>query len=91
MPIPTLSELRTLHEWSPILGYLRRLSATLDARERAVILGDMVEWVSEKVKLPFLERLAAKFAAVLKTPEGVDLVREAVVVGDKIVDSMPQE
>ena len=91
MPLPVVDQLILLHRWSPILGYLRRLSATLDARERAVILGDMVEWVSEKVKLPFLERLAVKFAAVVKTPEGIDLVREAVVVGDKIVDSMPKE
>lgn len=91
MPLPTLAELRTLHEWSPLLGYVRRISTTLDARERAVILGDMAEWIAEKTNTRFDDRLASRVAAVLKTPEGVELVREVVAVADEIIDAMPQE
>jgi hypothetical protein len=90
MPIPTPRELWLLHKWSPLLGYLRRLSETLDARERAVIVSDATEWVSSQVKAPTLGRLASKLSAVMRTPEGVELVREAVLVGDKLVASMEQ-
>lgn len=86
-----LEQIRTLHAWSPLLGYARRLSTTLDARERAVILGDMAEWISERTATRFDDRLAARLSAVLKTPEGVELVREVVAIVDQIADSLPQE
>jgi len=91
MPIPVVDQLRTLHAWSPLLGYLRRISTTLDARERAVVLGDLAEWLAEKTNTKFDDRLASRVAAVLKTPEGVELVREVVAIADQIADTMPQE
>jgi hypothetical protein len=91
MPIPLVDQIRTLHAWSPLVGYLRRISTTLDARERAVVLGDLAEWLAEKTGTKFDDRLALRFAAVLKTPEGVELVREVVSIVDQIADAMPQE
>lgn len=91
MPIPVVDQIRTLHAWSPMLGYLRRISTTLDARERSLILGDMAEWLAEKTATKFDDRLASRLAAVLKTPEGVELVREVVAIVDQIADAMPQE
>lgn len=91
MPLPVVEQLRLLHAWSPLLGYLRRLSTTLDSRERAVIIGDLLEWVAEKTASRFDDRLAARLSAVLRTPEGVELVREAVAIADTIADSLPEE
>jgi hypothetical protein len=91
MPIPLVDQIRTLHAWSPLVGYLRRISDTLDARERAVVLGDLAEWLAEKTGTKFDDRLASRFAAVLKTPEGVELVREVVSIVDQIIEAMPQE
>lgn len=91
MPIPVVDQIRTLHAWSPMLGYLRRISTTLDARERSLILGDMAEWLAEKTATKFDDRLASRLSAVLKTPEGVELVREVVAIVDQIADAMPQE
>jgi hypothetical protein len=91
MPIPTPRELWTLHQWSPLLGYARRLSETLDARERADIVADATEWVAAKLQVPVVARLAARVAAVVRTPEGVELLREAVAVSDKVIDSLPKE
>jgi len=91
MPIPIVDQIRTLHAWSPLLGYLRRISMTLDARERAVVLGDLAEWLAEKTGTKFDDRLAARFGAVMRTPEGVEFVREIVAIADQIADTMPQE
>jgi len=91
MPIQTLSELRTLHEWSPILGYGRRLRDTLDARERAEILAEAAEWFASKTQSKLDDRVAKKLAAVFKTQAGVELVDTALTVVDEILDSMPKE
>jgi hypothetical protein len=98
MPIPLVDQIRTLHAWSPLLGYLRRISTTLDARDRAVVLGDLAEWLAEKTGTKCDDRLALRFAAVMRTPEGVEFVREIVAIADQIVaiadqivDAIPQE
>jgi hypothetical protein len=91
MPLPVVDQLILLHRWSPLLGYLRRLSTTIDARDRAEVIAEMLEWLAEKTGSRLDDRLAARVAAVLRTPEGVELVREAVAIVDTISDSLPQE
>jgi hypothetical protein len=91
MPLPTLSELRMIHAWSPLLGYGRRLRETLDARERAEILAEATEWFASMTKSKLDDRVAKKLAAVFKTQAGVELVDTAVTVVDEILDAMPQE
>lgn len=91
MPLPVVDQLILLHRWSPLLGYLRRLSATLDARERAEVIAEMLEWLAAKTGTPFDDRLASRVGSVLRTPEGVELVREIVAIVDAISDSLPQE
>jgi len=45
----------------------------------------------EKPASRFDDRLAARLSAVLRTPEGVELVRETVAIADTIADSLPEE
>jgi hypothetical protein len=82
-----VEQVRLLREWSPLIGYGRRLAATLDARERAVIIGDLLEWLAEKTQTRFDDRLATRVAAILKTPEGTDLVRELLAIADALNDN----
>ena len=79
-----VKQVRLLHEWSPLIGYGRRLAATLDAGERAVIIGDFLEWLAEKTQTRFDDRLATRVAAILKTPEGTDLIRELLAIADAL-------
>jgi hypothetical protein len=91
MPLPVVDQLILLHRWSPLLGYLRRLSTTLDARDRAEVIAEMLEWLADKTGSRLDDRLAARLSAVLRTPEGVELVRETVAIADTIADSLPEE
>lgn len=81
-----IEQARLLHEWSPLIGYARRLTATLDAGERSVIIGDLLEWLAEKTQTNFDDRVATRVSAILKTPEGTDLVRELLAIADTLND-----
>lgn len=91
MPLPTPREIRTIIEWSPLLGYARRLRDTLDARERAEILAEAAEWLSSKTESSLDDRIAKKLTAVFKTQAGVELVDTIVNVVDEFLDAMPKE
>lgn len=81
-----IEQARLLHEWSPLIGYGRRLTATLGAGERSVIIGDLLEWLAEKTQTNFDDRVATRVSAILKTPEGTDLVRELLAIADTLND-----
>ena len=81
-----IEQARLLHEWSPLIGYGRRLTSTLDAGERSVIIGDLLEWLAEKTQTNFDDRVATRVSAILKTPEGTDLVRELLAIADTLND-----
>lgn len=87
MPVAIVEQIRLLHEWSPLLGYGRRLGATLDARERAAVIGEMLKWLALKTRTTLDDRIAADIAAVLRTPEGVTLVRDLVSLGDALANT----
>jgi hypothetical protein len=81
-----IEQVRLLHEWSPLIGYGRRLAGPLDAGERAVIIGDLLEWLAEKTRTKFDDRVASRVAAILRTPEGIDLIRELLAIADALND-----
>jgi hypothetical protein len=85
-----IDQVRLLHEWSPLLGYLRRLSKTLDARDRALVITDLAEWLASKTATRIDDRLVSRMAAVVKTPEGEALVRDLVALADAFLDSLPE-
>lgn len=87
MPRGIIDQVRLLHEWSPLLGYGRKLSATLDARERSLVIAEMVAWLATKTETTLDDRIVSRIAAILRTPEGEALVRDLVAIGDSIADS----
>jgi len=91
MPLPTPRDIRTIIEWSPLLGYARRLRDTLDARERAEIIAEAGEWLTAKTETKLDDRIAKKLSAVFKTQAGVELVDVALKVFDDFLDHMPKE
>jgi hypothetical protein len=91
MPLPTPRDIRTIIEWSPLLGYGRRLRDTLDARERAEIFAEALEWLASKTQSKLDDRIAKKLTNVFKTAAGVELVDTAISVIDEILDAMPKE
>lgn len=90
-PLSVFEQVRLMHEWAPLLGYGRRLAATLDARERSLVIGDLCEWLASKTQTTLDDRLVGRIVAILKTPEGEALVRDLVAIGDSLIDAMPKE
>lgn len=82
-----LAELRLLREWAPAIGYARRYAAAANVAEQSQVVADALEWAASRTASRLDDRLAQRIAAVLRTPQGVDLVREII----SIVDSLPQE
>jgi hypothetical protein len=78
-----LDNIRLAMEWAPLLGYGRRLSAATDARQRAEVIADALEWLASRTGNRLDDELAAHIAAVLKTPEGAAL---AGWIADKAAD-----
>lgn len=79
-----IETIRTLREWSPMVSFARQLSATDDPHEKALVVGDMAEWLASRTRGTLDDRLAARVIAVLKTPEGEALVRDVVAVFDAV-------
>jgi hypothetical protein len=82
-----IEQIRTLREWSPLLGYARRYAAAADAAAQAQVIADGLEWAASRTAGRLDDRLAARIGAVLRTPQGADLVREILAV----LDSLPKE
>jgi hypothetical protein len=75
MPLPTIEQVRTLAQWSPLLGFARRWSAEPDAGRQGNIVADALEWAASQTAGRIDDQLAKHIAAVLRTPEGAALVR----------------
>ncbi|MFM8496326.1 MAG: hypothetical protein ACKOEM_12490 [Planctomycetia bacterium] len=80
-------QIRVLREWAPAIGYARRYAAAADVYEQSQVIADAMEWAAERTASRLDDRLAKRIAAVLKTEQGVALVRELL----EIVDSLPEE
>jgi hypothetical protein len=75
MPLPTIQQVRTLAQWSPLLGFARRWSAEPNANRQGEILADALEWAASQTAGRIDDQLAQHIAAVLRTHEGAALVR----------------
>jgi hypothetical protein len=68
-----LRNVQLLVEWAPLLGYAKRLSAAVDDGGRADTIADALEWLASRTGNRLDDELAARIAAVLKTPQGAAL------------------
>jgi hypothetical protein len=87
MPAGVIDQLRALRDWAPAIGYARRYSAAANEAERSNVIADALEWAASRTVGRLDDRLASRVADILRTPQGVALVREVL----SIVDSLPQE
>lgn len=87
MPASLLEQMQMLRDWAPAIGYARRYAAAADAGEQSNVVADALEWAASRTAGRLDDRLAGHIAAILRTPQGVALVRELV----DIADSLPKE
>lgn len=68
-------QIRLLSAWSPLIAYLQRWVATNDPYQRAVIGGEMCEWVASRTDSKVDDELVKHIVAVLGTDECEKLIR----------------
>jgi hypothetical protein len=66
---------RLLAEWSPLISILKSIVSETDVGKQAVYVTDALEWLAAKSKNKLDDELASKVAAIVKTPEGVALLK----------------
>jgi hypothetical protein len=82
-PITSIVEqIRLVNQWMPVLGFGQRWLAEQDAAKRSLIVADLAEWLASKTETRLDDQLVDHVAAILKTPEGEDLVRFVVSFGE---------
>lgn len=84
MPLSVWEQVRMLNEWAPLLGYGQRYLAESDPHRRALICGDIGEWLASKTANKVDDRMVRHVVAILKTPEGEALVRDLVSFGEEV-------
>lgn len=67
--------IKLLQEWLPLVSILRAVVAETDVGRQAVHITDAMEWLAAKSKNRLDDDLAKKVAAIVRTPEGLDLIR----------------
>jgi len=77
-------KLRLLQEWSPVLSIAQEYLAEKDAHKKAIIVADAAEWLTSKTTTKIDDRIVSRLAAVLKTPQGEDLLREIVAIAGEL-------
>lgn len=82
MPLSIFEQLRMLQEYLPLLGFGQRWLAEPDAGRRALIVGDMGEWIASKTANTVDDAIVRHLIAILKTPEGEAMVRYLVSLGE---------
>ena len=64
-------------EWYPLLNMGQELLAKPDAHAKAVVVGEILEWVSTKTDTTLDDKYAPLLAAVISTPQFKALVDQA--------------
>lgn len=82
MPPSIFEQLKLLQEYLPLLGFGQRWLSEVDAGRRALIVGDMGEWIASKTDNTVDDAIVRHLIAILKTPEGEGLVRYLVNLGE---------
>lgn len=76
--LPIWEQIKLLNEWAPLLGFGQRFVSEPDAYRRSLIVADALEWLASKTKAKVDDDLVRLVEAVLRTPQGEELVRWAV-------------
>lgn len=82
MPPSIFEQLKLLQEYLPLLGYGQRWLAEADPGRRALIVGDMGEWIASKTHNTVDDAIVRHLVAILRTNEGEALVRYLVSLGE---------
>lgn len=64
-----------LNSFAPLIGYAQRLTAESDPFKKGLVIADACEWLASKTSSQADDELVKHLAAVLRTPEGENLVR----------------
>jgi hypothetical protein len=64
-----------LNSFAPLIGYAQRFAGESDPFRRGLIVADACEWLASKTNSRTDDELVKHLAAVLRTPEGEQLVR----------------
>lgn len=75
-------QLALLQAWSPLLAYGQRFMAENDPYKRSIVVAEACEWLATKTKAGVDDRIVARVADVLKTPQGEALVRELLTLAE---------
>ena len=77
-------QLALLQAWAPLLSYGQRFIGESDPYRKSVIVGEAAEWLASKTSANADDKIVARLADVLKTPQGEALVREVVALVESI-------
>lgn len=72
-------KLLLIQAWAPLLTFAQRFVSTPDPHAKSVVVIECCEWLASKTDSGVDDELVKHVAAVLKTPEGENLVRWIVV------------
>jgi len=70
-----LDKLRLIGEWSPALAILQQYAAESDPHKKTLVVMDGLEFLASKTDTKLDDGLVTRLDAVLRTPQGEDLVR----------------
>ena len=66
---------RLLAEWSPLISILRSIVAEKDVGRQSLLVMDALEWLAAKSKNKLDDELARLVAAIVRTPEGIAMIK----------------
>jgi hypothetical protein len=75
---------RLLAEWSPLIAILKSIVSEDDVGKQAVHVTDALEWLAAKSKNKLDDELAKKIADIVKTPQGVALLKFVVQLAEGV-------
>lgn len=78
MAFTFMDKLRLIGEWSPVLAIAQDYMGEADPHKRTLIILDAVEFLASKTDTKVDDGLVSRLEAVLKTPQGEDLVRYVI-------------
>jgi len=73
-----LDKLRLIGEWSPVLAILQQYASETDPHKKVLVVMDAVEFLASKTETKLDDGVVTRLEAVLKTPQGEDLVRYVI-------------
>lgn len=72
-------KLMLLNAWAPLLTFGQRFMAAGDVYAKSVVVSECAEWLASRTDSGLDDELVKYLTAVLRTPEGENLVRWLVM------------